>query len=110
MGQWGTVTEKVMAFSEHYAFREQLVQSLIRDLVGPLDSDPQEETITDPPLTRYASGILYPRDAQSADPSQDDEASDDLDEATYADPPVAMANVRYPSSGLRSILFFALER
>src|SRR5262245_15481132 len=84
---------------QQYAFRTELMLRLRRDLIGP-DSVTDTETITDPPLTRYICGMLYP---VSADPPEhddrDNEAGGDIgDEEEQPDPPVAMANVRFPSS------------
>jgi hypothetical protein len=84
-------------FDEHYRLRNQLVDALVRDLVGPqgpLDA----EIISDPPITRYVAGILYPQTEDVVDPFQDQDPADEYDETAAADPPVAMANVRYPSS------------
>lgn len=84
-------------FNEHYRLRNQVVDALVRDLVGP--QGPHEaEIISDPPITRYLSGILYPQTEDSIDPFQDQDPADEYDETAAADPPVAMANVRYPSS------------
>jgi hypothetical protein len=88
-----------MAYGEFYQFRQLLSEALIRDLLGP--KDPNEvETIYDPPLTKYITGALFPQTDAAVDPSQDiDVADDDAgDEGTVPDPPVAMANVRFPSS------------
>ncbi|MEI6234148.1 MAG: helicase-related protein [Planctomycetota bacterium] len=89
-----------MNFNPFYACRDELLKAVVRDLVGPQEADPPEEILTDPPITRYISGILFPRDPEGIEPDQDDSAedADDDDEATFIDPPVAMANVRYPSS------------
>lgn len=93
-----------MDFSNHYSFRGTLVDSLTRDLVGPLESDPADEVLSDAPITRYVAGVLFPRDEGNIDPSQDipvagnGSAGAKLDETAPDDPPVAMANVRYPSS------------
>lgn len=78
-----------------YGFRSELVGHLRRDLVGP---GSEEEVISDPPVTRYAAGVLYPQDAGTIDAEQDVDTADDGDEAAFGDPPVAMANTRYPSS------------
>src|SRR5258708_4095097 len=88
-----------MAFSEYYDFRRQLIEAVFRDLIGPQQSD-DTETISDPPLTRYISGILFPQSDAVLDPSEDIDVSDDDggDEGSAPDPPVAMANVRFPSS------------
>lgn len=88
-----------MSYDSHYSFRSDLVDALYRDLVGPLPTDPQDEIISDPPITRYVAGILYPQEAEAIDPAHDlGDVQDEDDEGTYADPPVAMANIRYPSS------------
>src|SRR5438105_5063902 len=84
-----------MAFDDYYDFRNRLVSGLTKDLIGPAD---EQEVISDPPLTRYISGILFPRSDFSVDLSQDIDTPDDYDESAVPDPPVAMANVRYPSS------------
>jgi hypothetical protein len=88
-----------MAYGEFYQFRELLAEALVRDLLGP--KDPNEvETIDDPPLTKYITGALFPQTDTPVDLSQDIDVADDDggDEGTAPDPPVAMANVRFPSS------------
>ena len=44
-------------FAEQYGFRDGLVEALERDLVGPASDD---ETIVDPPITRYITGSCSP--------------------------------------------------
>lgn len=83
-----------------YSFRSQLVEELERDLLGP---GSQAETIDDPPITKYVCGVLYPQprssdDQATLDQSQDIDETDEDDETAAADPPVAMANIKYPSS------------
>ncbi|WP_034518484.1 helicase-related protein [Actinomadura rifamycini] len=86
-----------MRLDRHYAFRHELVTRLERDLVGPTGG--AEETITDPPITKYAAGILFPRSQDSvADTNPLDEEPENRHAADVVDPAVAMANVRYPSS------------
>jgi len=86
---------------EQYAFRSALVDALIRDIVGPTS---ETEELTDPPITQYISGVLYPQsdpvehEIERVDADQDVDEPDDYDEASLPDPPVAMANVKYPSS------------
>ena len=81
---------------EQYGFRERLVDRVVRDLVGPSAPD---EIVSDAPLDRYISGILYPRSGESVDAWNDvDVREDDADVDEAADPPVTLANVRYPSS------------
>lgn len=83
-----------MGFERHYEARQQIVEYLSRDLCGPQSED---EVLTDPPITRYAVGVLYPVTAGNLDPSQHHDAVDELDD--YAsDPAVSLANARYPSS------------
>ncbi|GAA3794231.1 helicase-related protein [Sphaerisporangium flaviroseum] len=85
-----------MTFDKHYAFRDELVARLERDLIGP--SFP-EEVITDPPITKYAAGILFPQSEDSvADSNAPDEELENRHPADVPDPAVTMANVRYPSS------------
>ena len=84
-----------MGFAKHYDLRKRLVDAVELDLAGCTDP---EEVISDPPITRYVIGILYPRDSEPLSAEQDVDVSDDCDEAVLPDPPVAMANVRYPSS------------
>lgn len=88
-----------MPFSEHYEFRRQLIDALVRDLVGPQHPD-EVETIVDPPLTRYISGILFPQMNAVIDADKDVDTPDDDggEEGSVPDPPIAMAHVRFPSS------------
>lgn len=85
------------ALQDCYEFRDEVVQRIKRTILGPGGTD---EDLTDFPLDTYAAGILYPNRDDPIDPSQDDgEGDDDDDEATtFADPPVSLANARYPSS------------
>ena len=84
-------------FDEQYAFREALVAELGKDLLGPGNSD---EILTDPPITTYITGILYPIDSGQLDSADGDDDADDLGggEEGSGNPPVSLANVRYPSS------------
>lgn len=84
-----------MSFTDYYAFRDEVVGALVEDLLGPAEP---EEIIEDAPITRYITGILFPADGSHIDPTEDLEESDDYDEAALPDPPVSMANRRYPSS------------
>ena len=86
-----------MSFAPHYDFRERLSEYLVRDLTGPSSPD---EVIEDMPLTRYAVGVLYAKQSGTIDPVQDiGDSEDDGDgENVPADPPVSLANMRYPSS------------
>ncbi|MBX9387562.1 helicase-related protein [Streptomonospora nanhaiensis] len=86
-----------MSFSRHYAFRDDLVARLERDLVGP--SGPEPETIDDAPVTKYPVGVLFPR---TQEPVSAEAPPDEEPEGRHAgEPPdagVTLANVRYPSS------------
>lgn len=80
---------------DRYEFRRDLVDAVVADLVGPADG--VEEAISDPPITRYIIGVLYPRDAGTPDPAEaHDESETEGDDAP--DPAVSWSNVRYPSS------------
>src|SRR5690349_19764120 len=72
-----------------------MIERLGRDLFGPAADD---EVLADYPLEAYVTGILYPNTDQPIDAAQDIGADDQDDETTFADPPVALANARYPSS------------
>lgn len=98
--------------SEHYEFRERLVDAVSADLRGPSSSD---EVLEDPPLTRYITGILYPQSGekrlQALAPEDDIDLGEGADESTHEDPPVAMANAHYPASmGLTFAVDLATSR
>ena len=78
-----------------YEFRGKLVEAIRRDIVGPHEDF---EIIGDAPITAYIAGILYPQSDSAVAPEQDIDVADDYDEVVLPDPPVAMANTRYPSS------------
>ena len=84
-------------YDEHYALRRSVVDEVAIDLVGPRSAD---EVIDDEPLTQYVAGVLYPQSPEPIDPNQDDQFDEASggDELASPDPPVAMANLRYPSS------------
>lgn len=88
--------------ADHYRFREELVDRLRRDLLGPSGSE--DEIIDDAPVTAYAAGILFPR-RRDADSVVLDKAEKDHDPASarlgveeMPDTGVALANVQSPSS------------
>ena len=86
-------------FDDYYDFRRRVVEALERDVLGPESLD---ETITDPPTTKYISGVLFPSDSSQVDPAQDlgegTEIDGDSDQGESWDPAVSMSYVRYPSS------------
>lgn len=86
-----------MDLSPYYEFRAQLVRNAALDLVGPDDPE-STEVISDAPITKYIAGILFPQSGEAIEAEQDIDAPEEEGEAVAADPPVAMANVRYPSS------------
>lgn len=81
-------------YHDYYECRRDLVEEIIADLRGPTAAD---EVISDDPLTRYIVGVLYPQRSGTVDAAFDT-GVDDEDDEQPADPPVAMANVKYPSS------------
>ncbi|MFC6076290.1 helicase-related protein [Microbispora bryophytorum] len=86
-----------MSFDKHYAFRQELVSRLERDLIGPSGSS--SETISDPPITKYAAGILFPQSQDVvADVNALDEEPENKHPGEVPDPAITMANIRYPSS------------
>ena len=85
-----------MHLEDCYDFRGALVREVARDLMGPQSED---ETIADLPLDQYITAVLYPRgDAVEAQEDDGSDAESGGDESSASDPPVAMANVRNPSS------------
>ena len=78
----------------YYEFREQLLHALIADIIGPAARD---EILDEYPLTRYAAGVLYARKSGEWTPDQDADEGDE-NESGFADRPVALSKVRYPSS------------
>lgn len=84
-----------MHLEDYYYFRSRLVEAIENVIVGPADGE--EETVDDDPVNLYLSGILYPQSGTLA-PELDDDTVDANAEEDEPDPPVALANVRYPSS------------
>lgn len=78
-----------------YTFRDEIVTALRTDLLGPAEED---EIITDPPITRYITGILFPQRSGPIEAKDDVDVGDGYDETAVPDPGVALSNVRYPSS------------
>ncbi len=90
--------------NDYYDFRDGLADAVVRDLVGPGRRDeprPDELALNEAPMNRYISGILYPPvPDQVIDEGEDNDTGNikDEDRDDQADPPIAMANVRYPSA------------
>lgn len=87
----------------HYTFRDQLVERLQQDLLGP--SGGEHEVLDDAPLTTYITGVLFPiRDGE--DTSIADEQTDreghvpdaEVNNDETPDTGVAAANIQSPRS------------
>ena len=78
-----------------YQFRTALVERLARDLLGPHG---EHELIDDAPIEQYIVGVLYPQSSGPLSAEHDFDETDEDEEAGTVDPPVSLANRRYPSS------------
>jgi hypothetical protein len=91
--------EKDLLRAAHYELRDEAVDALRNDLVGPAGGP--EEVIDDAPTTRYVAGMLFPVAAPEqleAPDLADHDAADDGGEGTEPDPGVARLAARMPSS------------
>lgn len=79
---------------EQYAFRDEVVGELVKDLVGPAEGE--HEIITDLPLDRYIAGVLWPVDDRFQETPEPDSA--EAEENEVGDSPIAQALMRYPTS------------
>lgn len=86
----------------HYEFRDELVDRVRADLLGPVDGD--AEVLTEEPATAYITGVLYPRD-RGRGLSDERRSEEDVDLTAAAassedvpEPGVAMANRQMPSA------------
>lgn len=80
--------------SEQYSFRDDIVDELIKDLVGP--GEGPDEVLTDLPLDRYIAGVLWPADdvlQEAAEP-----VSGEAEENESGGSPISQALMRYPTS------------
>lgn len=80
---------------EMYEVRDRLVNAIRQDLVGPRE---EMEILEESPFSTYLGAVLYPSDAGILDPENDLDEQDDSTETSFSDPPVSLANQRYPSS------------
>ncbi|NEM05460.1 helicase-related protein [Geodermatophilus normandii] len=82
--------------ADQYGFREDLVETLCRDLLGPTAPD---EVLDESPLDRYVTGVLFPMAAAGTDEERDepDAETGARTDAGY-DPGVALSRQRHPSS------------
>jgi hypothetical protein len=82
------------SIDERYAFRDAVVEELVKDLVGPAEGP--SETISEAPLDRYIAGVLWPADdllQESGEPDSGEAEENDTD-----DSPISQALMRYPTS------------
>ncbi|KKW65701.1 helicase [Mycolicibacterium elephantis] len=80
--------------TEQYRFRDEIVDELIKDLVGPAGGP--NEVITDRPLDRYIAGVLWPADDVLQEAPEPD--SGEADNDGVEDSPISQALMRYPTS------------
>ncbi len=79
-----------------YAFRREMVDRLETDLYGP---ETQDELITERPLDRYVTGVLWPAMDQTYVQAPDEpESVSAVPGEAAVDSPVANARLSYPSS------------
>ena len=85
---------------EHYTFRNQLVERLQQDLLGPAGGE--AEILSDAPLTTYVTGVLFPARKSDPDPIMAEQGELDLDARLSVDESpdagVATANLQSPRS------------
>ena len=94
-----------MSLDPHYGMRGRLIDEVIRDATGPNaweEPRANEEVLNEDPITRYQVAVLYPLTGDTLASVEDNEQGDDDGarggDDTTEDEPVALANVRYPSS------------
>ncbi|OBA86390.1 helicase [Mycobacteriaceae bacterium 1482268.1] len=80
--------------AEQYGFRDEIVDELIKDLVGPAEGP--DEVITDLPLDRYIAGVLWPADDLMQE--EVEPVSGEPEENDSGDSPISQALMRYPTS------------
>ncbi|PXW31273.1 UNVERIFIED_CONTAM: helicase-like protein [Williamsia faeni] len=83
------------ALQDKYRFRDELVDDLVLDVVGP--GGGEDELLEEAPLGRYLVGVLWPSDDDLQEGIEPDGAEPEKDGATD-DSPVAQARMRFPSS------------
>jgi hypothetical protein len=79
-----------------YAFRAEMVDRLVEDLFGPTSD---EELLTERPLERYVTGVLWPASDETLDaaPDEPDSAAAEAGDSAV-DSPVANSRLTYPTS------------
>lgn len=94
-----SVDEKL---AEKYRFREEMVEALEKDLIGP--GGGANEVIGEEPLSRYIVGALWPQPADEDDAEETaqqkgaDPTGAEADAESDEGSPVAEARMRFPSS------------
>jgi hypothetical protein len=87
---------RLSTLEDKYTFRDEMVERLALDLLGPADGP--DEVLTENPLDRYIVGVLWP----TVDESQEAVAEEPVDADSEAEPvedtPVSQSRMRYPSS------------
>ena len=79
-----------------YAFRSEMVDRLVEDLYGPSAPD---EILSERPLERYVTGVLWPATDDTLDDAPDEPESAAVEAGDSAeDSPVANARLTYPTS------------
>lgn len=79
---------------EQYRFRDDIVDELVKDLIGPVDGP--NEVITDLPLDKYIVGVLWPAEEVLQEAAEPDSA--ESEENGVDDSPISQALMRYPTS------------
>jgi hypothetical protein len=82
--------------SDHYLFRDELIQRLVAEVVGPVGGP--DETLAEPPTTAYLAGVLYPRAVATDLADVDADVDQHVSEDSAADLGVSMAHTKRPSS------------
>ena len=82
--------------SAKYAFRSEMVDRLVEDLYG---SSSPDEILTERPLERYVTGVLWPATDDTFEDAPDEPESAAVEAGDSADDsPVANARLTYPTS------------
>ncbi|MFE1781245.1 helicase-related protein [Streptomyces sp. NPDC059506] len=100
------MTERRAGHADHYALRDEIVESLRKDLLGPAGGE-DDILKDDAPITAYPIGVLFPRQVDKETEREKRAEDDGQDEAplvrrdgeeSVQDAAVSLANERRPSS------------
>lgn len=100
----GFETELKNGYKEYTKARNFLVNSVMRELIGPgseqVGPDPEEEIITEIPRSRYTIGMLFPQELTAEEESiQEGYLADDIvDPDKIMDEYINLTNQYYPSA------------